>query len=501
MFCKSGTKIYQSTDGETWYDIGVTRTASEQDYFYSFGKDVYVTNKTDAFLRIAVSTLANAITPGSTTLDLRPGDGSFFTNGSAVVYIDGDEINYTAISTDQLTTVSNIATNHAAGAIITQTSTPSGAPKGSCIGELEGSLLVGGVSANPAVLYYSAAATLSNPEFAYDFTGNGAGSKLMPSDVRAIGSVTGGALIGLKKGIYYADQFQLDTGALVTRPLSIVHGVSNANAFAQGDRRTYVLTNTNRFMPILSDANGVRIADDQTNDRNNIDYPLRSPLNDIDEDQSLSFTHYDPVNAEISASVLTASISQELILNEDLGKWSIDIGKDYQCKTNFLGRVYAGSDNTDSIYLDNEGMNDNGIEISHRVLSPLYTIDDKRITMECLTFVFGGLLSSQGQFVLRMYVDDSKVYDETITADELVEKGLMSRSSGTPIGSGTIGNTTIGHGGSAPTGYRFTCPIEILFTGETFQFEIEIFDEGTQMELRDSRLDYEYETDTTLTHL
>ena len=490
MFMKSGTKIYQSLDGITWYDIGVTRTASERDFFFSYGKDVFVTNKTDAFLRIAVSTLTNAITTGSTEIDVRAGDGGSFTNGAAVIYIQGDEINYTAISTDQLTTVTNIAASHAAGTIITQTSTPAGAPKGTCIAELEGSLLVGGVSANPSALYYSAPSTLADPQFAYDFTGNGAGVKLLPVDIVGLGQVTGGVLIALKKGIHYADQFELDTGGLITRPLSS-HGASNAFCFAQGDKKTYCLTNTNRVLVIIADADGVRVVDDTMNDRNNFDYPMRAFLNTLDEDQSLSFSHYDPATAEVISSVIENGISQELVFNEDLGKWSIDIGKPVSCRTNFKKRVYAGSDNTDTVYLDNEGTTDDTLPILHRIVTPIYTADDKRLSSEYLKFTFGGLLSGVGVVTLRMYVGGVLQEPVEITAEALQAKGLMSLAAGVPIGSGTVGPQTVGSSGSTPTAYPFTFPYEILYSGETFQAEWEIFDEGTSFELRDSRLDAE----------
>jgi hypothetical protein len=492
MFCKSGTGIYHSLDGITWYSIGVTRTAGERDFFHSKGKDVYATNKTDGFLRISVSTLAASITGASVAIDLRPGDGDGFTNGAAVIYIEGDSINYTAVSTDQLTTVTNIAANHASGAIVTQTTSISSAPKGTCIGELEGSLLVGGVSANPSVLYYSAAATEANPEFAYDFTDNGAGSKLMPSDIKGIGTITGGVLIGMKKGIHYADSFQIDTGALVTIPISSSHSIPNAFCFAQADKKTYAYTGS-RCIPIVNDVNGVRIEDytEPGQDQLNIDYAVRSILNASDEDQTLSFTHFDPPKAEVSFSVIKDGISQELVLNEDLGKWSIDIGKVFGCKTNFKKRVFAGSDGDDSVFLDGELTTDNTIPILHRVLTPIYTQDDKRISSEYLKFTYGGMLSGAGSFTFRIYVGGQLALAEPVTSDDLIAKGLMSLSAGVPLGTGLVGTATIGYGGSSPTVYPFTFPYEMLLSGEQIQFEWEIFDEGTSFELRDSRLDAE----------
>lgn len=490
MFCKSGTKIFQSLNGTTWYDIGVTRTAGEREFFFSYGKDVYATNKTDSFLRIVVSTLATAITGSSTEIDVRTGDGDSFTNGAAVVYIEGDSINYTAVSSNQLTTVTNIATNHAVGTIITQTSTPSGAPKGVCIGELEGSLLVGGVSTNPASLYYSGASTTADPQFAYDFTDNGAGAKLMPSDVTALGSVTGGVIIGTKKGIHYADQFEVDTGGLLTRELSRVHSVPNAFCIAQADKRTYIFTGK-RILPLIVDQDGVRIEDYPNQPERNLDYPVRSFLTALDEDQSLSFVHFDPVNAELTFSVLKDGISQEIVYQEDIGAWSIDKGKTFSCKTNFQGRVWAGSDNTDEVYLDHELTTDNGIPILHRILSAVYTVDDKRASSEYLKMTYGGLLSAVGEFSFRIYVNSLLALEEAVTAEDLINKGLMSLSSGVPLGSGLLGAETLGSGGDSPDVFRFTYPYEMLLAGESIQFEFEVFDEGTQFELRDSRLDAE----------
>lgn len=496
MFTKSGTKIYQSVDGITWYDIGVTRTASAREFFYSVGKDVHATNGIDSYLRIAVSTMVDALVAATTTSALvRTGDGDSFANGT--IYVDGDAITET-ISTDTLTiTAASIAANHAAGAIVTQTSTPSGAPKATWICDLEGSTVAGGTLANPENVYYTGPATEADPQFAYDFSANGAGSKRMNVPILAAGKVTGGIILGGKRGIFYADQFQVDTGALITRELHKTHGVTNAFAFIQGDRRTYVLTNTGRYLPIISDADGVRVVDYVGDDKRNLDYPIRSFLTSLDEDQSLSFNHYDPVKALASACVFKDGVSYELVLNEDLGAWAIDKGKTFSCKTNFKNRVYAGSDNTDEIFLDEEGVTDNGIPILFRLKTPVYTVDNKRISSEFLMWHFSGRLSGAGQFIFRLFVDGNQVDAQTVTADQLVEKGLMIRANGTPLGATSM-SSTLGSSGNLPTVYAFSLPYEILLNGRTFQAEWEVFDEGTSLEIRDSRLDAESEGENEL---
>lgn len=496
MFGKSDTAIYQTLDGLTWYTIGVTRTATETEDFSSIEKDVHVTNATDSYTRIAVSTIS-AINSGAGTMSVRVGDGGKF--ASATFYVRGTAITGGTISGDNYTGLSGLTGSMAIGDIVTQTTAPSGAPKATCLGLLEGATLAGGVSANRAVLYYSAHATPDNPEFAYDYSANGASFKFLPTDIVDIGSITGGAIIALKKGLHYASTFEVTSEELLTTEIHVNFGGINNKCLVQGQKMTYLLDARNkRIIPIISDVNGVSVVDDPLNQRKNLDYPVQGFMSTIDTDQTNSGTSFDPVTTEVKFTVIKNGISYDVVFQENVGRWSIDLGKNFRCRALFNGRIWAGSDSSDDIYLENEGYTDNGVEINHRLVSAVYTVDDKRMTMEFLNFICGGILSTLGEFTLRMYVDDTKVFDELITADELVLKGLMSRTSGTPIGAGTVGDTTIGSGGTAPTGYRFTCPYDILFSGESYQFEIEIMDEGTQMELRDSRLDFETENETIL---
>ena len=500
LFGKSSTKIKQSLDAETWYDIGLTRTADEVEDFYSVEKDVHVSNQTDSYTRIAVSTVA-AVASGSGTLSVRAGDGGKFS--SATFYVRGIAITNGTLSGDDYSGCTGLTAAIAVGDIITQTSSPSGAPKASCLGLLEGSTLAGGVLANKSVLYYTAHATPDDPQFGYDYSANGASFKFMPTDIEDIGSITGGAIIVLKKGLHYASTFEVTSEELLTTEIHGTFGGVNNRCIVQGQKMTYLLDARNkRIVPIINDIDGVRVIDDPMNQKKNLDYPIQGFMADIDTNQEDSYCFYNPVTTEVKFIVYKNNLSYEVILQENIGRWSIDTGKNMRCRANFLGKEYSGSDNTDDIYLENDGYTDNGFPINHRLLSKVYTIDDKRITMEFLNFICGGILSSIGEFTIRMYVNDSKQYDEDFTADFLVEKGLMTRSSrSVAIGKGSIGQTQIGSGGIVPSGYRFTCPIDILFSGESFQFELQVTDEGTQMELRDARIDYETDNESILTHL
>lgn len=493
MFLKSGTKVEQSVDGATWYDIGLTRTAASRDTIFEFDKNVYVTNDVDAFTRISVTTANGAIGGSDTEINLRAGDGEEFA-ASGKVYINGDEVDYSGKNADQLTGVTNLASAHATLSIITQTSSITGTavtgvdPNGKCMAELEGVALVGGVAETPSTIILSAAANSEDPQFFYDFSGNGASFELMSSKVNALHNALGIVVIGMEKGIEYAYAFDVDSGQLLTRNLSKTLGVPNAFCICDAEDVIYVFTGK-RIIPIMADENGVRIIDDPENP---FDYPVQAFLDGADDDQSLSFCHYDPVLKELSVSIIESGISKELIYNKAIGAWSIDVGKPVACKTNFDGRVWMGSDNDDKVYLDRELTTDDSISIHHRIVTPIYVVDDRRVSSDYLKFTFGGLLSGAGEFVFRVFVNGVQVgADEIITASSLIDSGLMSTATGTPIGGGNIGGEVIGSGGSETEAFRFTFPYEMLESGEQIQFEFEILDEGTQFELRDSRLDAE----------
>lgn len=492
MFAKSDVKIKQSVDGITWYDTGLTRTATEVEAMLSVDKDVHVSNQVDSYTRIAVSTLAADVAIGAGSFVLRTGDGVKFTSGTA--YIDGEALTVASgpPGSDTCTLTGTAAAAHLTGAIVTQTTAPSGAPKASCLGLLEGSTLAGGVLATPSVLYYSAHATPTNPEYAYDYVANGAGFKSMPSDIKAIGSVNGAQIIVLKKGVHAATTFDVTTEALLTNEVHANFGGVNNRCIVQGQRSTYLLDGANkRIVPLVNDINGIRVIDDPMEQENNLDYPVQGFMKYIDQDQSGSFNFFDAARAEVKFCVLKNGIRYDVLFQESIGRWVIDIGANFKSRTNFKGDVVSGSDTDGTVYVENSGYTDNGVPIFHRMRSPTYNADDKRITLEFLKYICGGILSSLGEFRLKMYANDALLYDQTITADSLVAKGLMVRANGQQIGSGAIGQAAIGSGGEAPTGYRFTCPVGILFSGESFYFEIEIFDEGTQAEFRDSRVDYE----------
>lgn len=419
MFAKSGTKIHYSTnEWTTSTDTGETRTAAATDFFYARQDEMFAINATDGLLRFAND---------YTTPD-----------------------NLTAIT-------------------------------GSCISELDGSMLIG--SGN--TVKYSAPSTEANPEFFYDFSANGAGVKLMPSTVNALKAGSGIVLIGMARGIAYAYAFDIDTGALLTRDLVNQDnlGVPTAWCISQVGENTFVAFTGRRALLIVADAGGVRVIENLFNEKQSFDYPVLSDFAAGDEDQSLAWTHFNPTTKQLYISYVKDGISRIKVCDMTSGAWSEDTGKPYGCMVNWKFRAYAGDDSDDKIYLDDEGTTDNTIPIRHRLVFPIFNLGD--VTADWLMCRYSGLLSGNGAYTQRILVNGGRdTLEEDVTAQDLIDAGLMDTSSGIPLGSGTQGAETIGSGGNSPEGFKFRYPWELLFSGEQAQVEIEIIDEGTQMELR-----------------
>lgn len=494
-FWKSGTKIFQATkdniDGGTTYDIGLTRTATEKDFLFVHEKSVFATNPTDTFTRIAVSKLT-AVNSGAGTFSLTTGDGDFFASGT--VYIRGIAVTGGTLSTDSYTGCTGLTGAMAIGDIVTQTSTPSGAPKGYCMGELEGSALLGFGS----TVQVSLPSTDQEPELFWDFNlTNGATAKRLSSNVRCIKTGLGVAMIGMTDGIDVATGFEPLSGALLTLPLSRVHKVPNNRCIVEMDREFAILTSDGRILIALNGLNGFELVDDPNNPRNNFDYPIQGHIqqNKDQSDNSLNFLHYNPVTRTLKATILMRDgLTQDIICQRDIGAWSIDDSKNFRCRTMIDGAEYGGDDTDDKIHRDEYGTTDNGTSIVSRITTGRLRLGRKGVTGDYLNLTYGGVLLENGIFKQRIIHNDV-IEEEEIMAENMVEDGQMSLSSGVSLGEGELGPETLGGEGDATEVYSFNYPYEMMLDAEYVQLEWEISDEGTQFELRYFDLSGEHEAE------
>lgn len=491
-FWKSGTSIkygYKTDiDAGTSYTTGLTRTATEKDFLYAHERNVYATNETDTFTRIAVSRLT-AINSGAGTFSLETGDGDFFASGTVI--IRGISVTSGTLSGDNMTGASGLTGAMAIGDIVIQTSTPSGAPKGYCMAEFQGSALVGKGDS----VFASLPSSDQEPELFYDFTiANGATAKRLSSRVRCIVSGLKVALIGKLDGIDVAPDFEPNTGALLTLPLSKVHGVANNRSIVEMDNKFAVLTKEGRILIALNGLNGFELIDNPDT-RQNFDYPIARYIktNKDQDDNSQNFVHYNPVTKVLKAVILMKTgLTEEIVCQTDIGAWSIDDSKNFRCRLNIQGAEYAGDDSDDKIHRDEYGYTDNGTPIISRVTTGKLRLGRKGITGDALNLTYGGVLSENGQFKQRI-IHNGMTEEEIIMAEDLIADGQMSVVPSVSLGEGEMGNETLGGEGSETDVFPFNIPYEMMVEAESFQLEFEISDEGAKAEIRYFELSGEHE--------
>lgn len=495
-FWKSGTKIFIATktqlDLGLAYDIGLTRTATEKDYLFPHDSDVFVTNETDNFTRIAVSKAILAIADSDVIITVD--DITQFASGGGTVYVNGDSIAYTGVSGSTLTGVTGIATGgHAVNSIITQTSAPSGAPKGYCMGELEGSALVG-LNSN---LYASLPSTDQNPEYFYDFAvANGATVKRLQGEIRCIKTGLRVAMIGMLDGIDVSTGFEPNTGALLTVPLTRVHGVPNNRCIAEFDNKFAILTNEGRILIAADGINGFEIMDNP-NTKKNFDYPVSKYIreNKDQDDNTQNFVHYNPASKLLKAVILmNTGLTEEFVCQTEIGAWSIDDSKNIRCRTNVLGAEYAGDDSDDKIHRDEYGTTDNGTPIISTITTGKLRLGSRGVTGDYLNLTYGGTLSANGIFKQRI-IHNSNIEEEQIMAEDMVEDGQMSLTSGISFGEGNLGAETMGGQGDQTEVFSFNYPYEMMVEAESIQLEWEISDAGGKLEIRYFDLSGEHDSE------
>ena len=468
----------------------MTRTATEKDFLFPYGRGVYATNETDDYTRIAVSKV-KAINSGAGTFSLENGDGDHFASGTVI--IRGISVTGGTLSGDDYSGCSGLTGAMAVGDIVIQTSEPAGAPKGYCIGELEGSALVG----KDDYVFVSLPSTDDDPQFFYDFNkANGATAKRFSGRVRCIKTGLRVALVATLDGIDVASGFEPNTGGLLTNPLTRIHGVPNNRCIVEMENKFAILTNTGRILLAMNGLNGFELADNPDT-KKNFDYPVAKYIKDNKDqtDNSQNFLHYNPVTKTLKAVILMKDgITEEIIVQTDIGAWSIDDTKNIRCRLNVEGSEFAGDDVDDKIHQDEYGYTDNGFPIISKITTGKLRLGKKGVTGDYMQLTYGGVLSENGRFKQRLIFND-RLEETEILAEDMIAAGQMSVASGISLGEGGISAEIIGGEGSRTEVFSFDCPYEIMQEAESAQVEWEISDDGAKFELRYFELSGETENE------
>lgn len=240
-------KFYDSIS-DTWHLLTASTFATGVRFFMaSFNGYLYFCDGTNNFSRwkgASWSTLANPVTGASIVIDLATGTGSRFANSGSGL-IESDTFTWTGKVGDQLTGVSGISSNHAAGArviVSADTSTYSTQPKGSVGCFFKNRIFIRD-DANRNIWYFSKLADNTTPEddltnFTVAGTGTGdAGNYPMPAPIIGVTTMISAAntaiqLLLCADGIAYA--FSVSDSGTTTVATATPFKVFSADLVSKG---------------------------------------------------------------------------------------------------------------------------------------------------------------------------------------------------------------------------------------------------------------------------
>lgn len=478
LWIKSGTKVYYSTnpDAGVKYDTGLTATTGAKTEFQEQGNgDIFVINATDAPARIAIAKSTTAIadtdiviTVGADFIDKYTASGN--------VLVNGDTIAYTGKSATELTGVTGIQTGgHAINSLVIQTSNPTTftEEKGIFALELESRMIVGGRGFKKNILSASAPEDLSNPQFFYDFDGNGTVSRVLPEDLTAGIKGVGSAFIFTKNSAFRLDGFDLTTGAFLMVPITQQYGAYNQHCVCDMDGVIAFLGNK-RLIPIsiqlTPDAQAAPYLGED------FDHRLRPWLDALDpfEDQADAHLAWDPVQKILKIAARRNGALETYVFDKQNGNFLPQESRPGYAFSMFNGNGYFGG-TTGVVYIEDMGRTNDGNAILHQWATGRTEYDKGRRDMQLKDFEYSGYMSEACEHTVRIYLDGSTTAAYSMTFDD----STIVTSSGTPIGARGVGASGIG--GDAMSTLIYPYENKILLRGlscQDFRIEFEVTKQG-----------------------
>lgn len=473
---KDDSMIFGITNGKIYHNatgamslIYSGMTSGQSTQLDEYNGDVYLTNIIDGFKRIALSTIQTVVVAGATIqITVAAGQGWRF-GTSGTININGDDITYSGRTNDVLTvTPATISSNHSIGDVISEVTSISGVNGSDVSFYGEKCLITGvpGTSGNTytdSVAFYSETATAANPEKIYSFPAPNRELIGKGGAITATISTRDNTFVFKRRSIEYIYSIDPTSGAPLHKEVSSIYGVPGPDCVCQmGNVVAFFTGKEIKTLGLQSEIVTTFTIDPY------FDKKIQRTLQTLDEDQSNAVLIFDPTrrylklwaNANGQRVCFVYFIPSKTSNNRRFsGAWAIDLGKSADKAILWKNDIYWSA--TDLIFQDEFGQDDNGSPIAVVVESKEFTAGSFIEPDEWHKLAFVGSMGENSEFDLSIYVDNTVVATETVTAAEMV-----TPTSGFPIGTSNIGYNSIGGGGgSLATVYPFNFPLEKLMMG------------------------------------
>lgn len=481
-------------------DTGLSMTAGNPVVWEEYRNTIYVGNGVDNMVRIAVGRLATELQTSDGTAELEDGQGFNFNNGTDKFYVEGDEVDYTAVSSagvgDDLTTCTNIAVDHPAGAYVTQVNTiaapPSGSIKAKAIAIWKNTLFYTAGDEPGIVRYGKTVATFGNITSGnlHDF-----------SDGNNFASAEGGAVTALfpageglgnrlyifqKDKSFYVTTVTNSSGAEVfspVQPFTTDYGTPNQFCVISMERVVVFWTGT-RTVQIHYEPNTAQLVPDET-----FDEDLATEFRMADFDQQNARLHYNDSDKRLYVTFSVRNLLQTAVRDNKRKKWAYPWDIAPSVYVQYGRHTYIGDPDNDKIYKLGEALAMDGTDVTHRLFSGRIAGDDRKHKLFVRGRIEGkirkGTSINFGTYINNQLHGGYRQINENTADVTMVAEDAKS------LGTTTVGTGTVGGGTTVGTQLQdFIYHFTVGRRGEDIAFSFSTLDNGSEWEINYAEVEY-----------
>lgn len=480
----TNTKLVYALSDDTVYDSGLSNTTAKEYDFDEYLGDLYYVNGVENPGVIFTSSTSGSTASASTTVNLRPGDGIKFPS-SGTGSINGDTFTWGGKTGDQLTGCAGISGVKADGSIVISTATYTpGITDPTTIAFWIESNNLGGDTETPWTWEFSKIADSTNLDYVRNFTAGGTeGTEIVGGDngIKKFVPTKDYMYIFTGNAVYFTpkDNVNATTGARIPEPLTKQYGIPNFRCAVVMEGLVAFWTGE-RLIPIqIVVENGASSV--EVNDK--FDLPIRTFLSSLSTDHTEDWLHYNPRQRLLKLGITHEGAKKVVVYDFKSKAFSLDTGKSYGMMVNaFDGKSFAGSEFDGTIWIDEQGLSDNGGTIAHSWEGGSL-VEHAFATLRRARYY--GKMGDNSEAIVTLYNNQSS-FERTITDTSATITGDAS-----PVGSAGVGTSGVGDGGSVIDSFDFDYPIRCLRTGTKFKHSGICEGEGFFFQIDGIELDFE----------
>jgi hypothetical protein len=420
------------------------------------------------------------------------------------VYIEGDEIDYSAVSDvgvgDKLYPATNIATTHPEGAYVTQANAmvppPNGSLKAKTLAFFRDTCWIAGMPDEPGVLRYSKSIETVESLIDGDLSNFSDGENYIIGDggeITALQATENRLYVFMKDAVHFIGVVYASTGTPVfdtSKKFTGVYGCPNAFCVTEMEDVVVFFTGK-RLIRIGYDPNGQELIPDESFDREIL--PL---LQEADEDQTNARISYNAADKTLRIKFIVNGVAKVIKYHKQQDKYSGLSDEDASCYVVHRKNTYFGDVNSDIVWKIGKSIDSEDSNTRHRYESGRRDGGTKNWKL-----YKRGRVRGKKKIGAKVYLV-TKVDGKNWGAARLIPEEAMDLSAtATPLGEAVTGADTVGLSGDTNNLFPYDYPFLVGRRGKDYSFAISSDDSGAIWTLENDEIEWEeYDTEPRNTY-